>query len=447
MKKVFMLAVAALFLAIPAAQAQKVNKEALLAKVAKSDAEIADAKKGVKATTWINRGKLFYDIAAEPTKNLFVGVEATMLKLAMGDPASTEAVTVNGKEYEAWVYPWVRVYMKEGKVAAWEQQQFVMEDAPRMAIEAYAKAYELDPKTESKVREGLKAVSDFCAQVGDSGYELGNSALAADSYVMAFNAQNNPAFGTPDYSLLYYAGYLHTLDGQNNVASFARGVEDLTTALENGFADEEGNIYFYLFHCYYGQREAHPEYLAVARDMLLDGLKKYPKNSRILEGLMELYTSKDSVGDPAELVDLFDKSLAEQPGNVDLWFGRGRLFNALKNFDECIASFKKVVELRPDYFEGVYYLGLFYVFKGDEMNSEVNNKQYSSGADYEADLKKVNAVYMEALPWYEKAHEMHPTDPDVLQTLKSLCYRLRDEEGISAKYEKYNALYNQVKGE
>jgi len=52
------------------------------------------SKKGGKAATWINRGKAFYEAAIEPTKSLFVNMDAAMLKLAVGEPASTESVTL-----------------------------------------------------------------------------------------------------------------------------------------------------------------------------------------------------------------------------------------------------------------------------------------------------------------------------------------------------------------
>lgn len=50
MKKTFLTAFAALLMAIPAVQAQKVNKSGLLSKIEKSDADIADAKKNAKAS-------------------------------------------------------------------------------------------------------------------------------------------------------------------------------------------------------------------------------------------------------------------------------------------------------------------------------------------------------------------------------------------------------------
>ena len=448
MKKVFLTVLAVALVAVTAVQAQKVNKSALVSKIEKSDADIADAKKGAKAATWINRGKAFYEAAIEPTKNLFVNMDAAMLKLAVGEPASTESVTLVNVPYEAWVYPWFTAYIKDGKIATWSQTQWVIEDAPAKAIEAYNKAYEMDPKTADKVKEGLKQISDFCSQVGNTGIDTGNYADAADAYALAFEAQSSPAHGNPEPALLYYAGYLRTVDGAANPASFVIGADYLNKALDLGYNDEEGNIYYYLFHCYYGQKDADKANVLKAKDALVAGIKKFPKNERILDGLVQLYTNpEDSVGDPADLVALIDAAIESNPENVDLWFGRGRIFFALKQYDESIASFRKVVELKPDLFEGNYYLGVFYTIKADEMNKVMNEKQYSSQTAYDTDLKEVNAVYMDAVPWFEKAYELKKDDVNTLDFLKSICFRLRDEEGMMDKYNKYNTLLKEAKGE
>ena len=152
------------------------------------------------------------------------------------------------------------------------------------------------------------------------------------------------------------------------------------------------------------------------------------------------------MGRPTCSLNVRYTGIQDNSSNVDLWFGRGRIFYALKDYDQSIDSFKKVVELKPDLFEGNYYLGVFYTIKGDALNKEMNEKQYSSQAVYDADLKVVNDVYKDAVPWFEKAHQIKPDDVDTLEFLKSICFRLRDEAGIMEKYNTYNALYKQVKG-
>ena len=448
MKRTILTAAAALLLAIPAVQAQKVNKDALLSKIEKSDEAVADAKKGAKAATWISRGKAYYDAAVAPTKSLFVGLESMMLKLADGDPTSVGKETVNGVEYDAWVYPYYTAYLQDDKVKTWKQTQTVYDGAIEKALESYDKACEIDPKSASKVKDGLQQISDFCSQVGNAGLDTGDFIGAADAYVLAFAAQSKPAYeGKPDPALLYYAGYLRTVDGSAHPSAFGQGAEYLKKAIDLGYTDEEGNIYYYLFHCYYGLKNVSQDNVMLAKDALITGIGKFPKNERILDGLMQLYTSEEGVGDPADLVTLIDSAIADNPENVDLWFGRGRIFYALKDYDQSIDSFKKVVELKPDLFEGNYYLGVFYTIKADEMNKVMNEKQYSSQTAYDTDLKEVNAVYMDAVPWFEKAYELKKDDVNTLDFLKSICFRLRDEEGMMDKYNKYNTLLKEAKGE
>ena len=448
MKKMIRMAFAALLLvAVSTASAQKVNRTALLAKIEKSDADIADAKKNTKAATWINRGKAFYEVANTPTKDLFLDSDVLTLKLTVGsEPTAINQAEVGGQPCEEWVYPYFSVYVRDGKVLSWKQTKEVASNAVAQAVEAYNKAFELDPKSAEKVKAGLKQLADFCSQAGDCAYRLGEYAEAADGYLETFNIQSSPAWNAPELTLLYNAGLLRTFDGAKNPESFVLGAEYLNKALDMGYVDEDGSIYYYLFHCYYGQKANDPAFVLKAKDTLLTGIEKFPKNERILEGLMSLYTSEEGVGDPADLIAMIDSAIAETPDNIDLWFGRGRTFYALKNYDESIASFEKVVELQPELFDGYYYLGIFYTIKGDAMNNETNEKQYSSQAAYDADQKAVIEVYKQAVPYFEKAHELKPDDADTLEYIKSLCFRLRDEEGMQAKYEHYNALFKKAKG-
>ena len=236
MKKTFLTAFAALLVAIPAVQAQKVNKSGLLTKIEKSDADIADAKKNAKASTWINRGKALYEAAVEPTKSLFVNMDAAMLKLAVGEPSATKQVTLLNGPYEAWEYPYFIAYIKDGKVVTWTQTDWVLKEAPAMAIEAYNKAYEIDPKSAAKVKDGLQQISDFCSQVGNTGIDTGEYVAAADAYATAFQAQSSPAYGAAaDPALLYYAGYLRTVDGSAHPSSFGQGAEYLKKAIDLGY--------------------------------------------------------------------------------------------------------------------------------------------------------------------------------------------------------------------
>ncbi|MBR7183508.1 MAG: hypothetical protein IKD41_05905, partial [Alistipes sp.] len=275
-----------------------------------------------------------------------------------------------------------------------------------------------------------------------------DDARAIDAFIKAAQLQQHSFYTQVDPKFYFFAGQMSAFLGADNKQYFIDGEKYLDKARELGYVDETGNLYYYLFHCYYGQREDNKENLVKAKNILLEGIEKFPKNERILDGLMSLYTAEEGVGDPAELVTMIDKFLSETPDNPDLWFGRGRVFYKLKNFDECIASFKKIDELKPNDYDTNFYIGYFYIEKGDEENRIFNTKldSFTSNDEYVSERKKVRAVYMQSIPYLEKAHTLNPENADCAQMLKEVCFMLRDEEGIMDKYTKYNAIYKKLKG-
>jgi tetratricopeptide (TPR) repeat protein len=178
----------------------------------------------------------------------------------------------------------------------------------------------------------------------------------------------------------------------------------------------------------------------------MEGMAKFPANSRIIEGLISLYTDPENpVGDPKELQEMVDGALAKDPNNKDLWNGRAIMFNSMKNYDEAIASFTKVVELDPKDYQAAFNLGLLHIYKGDALGEEISKRDYKSNADWKADQEKVIASYKAAVPALEKAYELNPNNLATVETLKVLTFRLRDEDGMMPKYEKYNKALEELK--
>ena len=464
-----------LVLALPAANAQKVNTSSELAKLEKADAAIADAKKGTKASTWIAHAKAYADAYALPTKELGRGVPEQMLMMNVGRPEGAfesqfagypaivysyeyvDVYVVNGitegefmgAPYYVCQYEYVDVYVhpQTGMIDGWNQKKAIKDNLAETAIASYAKAYEMDPKTESKVAAGVLNLANSLSIQADALNNMGKVAEAAAAFELAFRAQQVVPAIKADPNNLYNAGMLTTmhaatLQGEEALAAFSKGEKIFADALAAGFKDESGNIYYYIFHCFYGQKEKNrDEYLAKAKEALLTGIKLYPKNTTILDGLMQFYTAEEGVGDPAELTEMIEALLKEDPTNYDLWFGRGRVYNAMKQYDECIKSFEKCVELRPTEFEPNFYVGFFVIEKANAEVEKLNASTNLSYQLYEEKNAAINLIYAEALPWLEKAHELNPTDVATVEYLNGICFRLRDNEGMQEKYDKYHALY------
>ena len=447
MKKLVLMVVAAMVLAMPAVNAQKVNTDSEVAKLAKVDAAIADAKKGAKAATWVAHAKAYADAYALPTKELGRGVPEQMLMMNVGRPEGAFESQFAGYPAIVYSYEYVDVYVVNGMIEGWDQKKAIKENLAETAIASYAKAYEMDPKTESKVAAGVLNLANSLAIQADALNNMGKVAEAAAAFELAFRAQQVVPAIKADPNNLYNAGMLTTmhaatLQGEEALAAFSKGEKIFADALAAGFKDESGNIYYYIFHCFYGQKEKNrDEYLAKAKEALLTGIKLYPKNTTILDGLMQFYTAEEGVGDPAELTGMIEASLKEDPTNYDLWFGRGRVYNAMKQYDECIKSFEKCVELRPEEFEPNFYTAYFIIEMANTEIEKLNNTANLSYEDYEKENARINLIYAEALPWLEKAHEYNPTDVATIEYLNGICFRLRDMEGMMDKYNKYHELY------
>ena len=451
MKKFLFMAAALLMFAAPAANAQKVNTDKELAKLEKADATLQDAKKNCKAATWNAHGKAYTDAYMLPTKDLLRNIPIHTLMNA-GAPIGQEQGEFAGTPVIVVKYEYVDVYVDQNMIIlGWKQLKSVKDGLAETAIESYKKALELDPKLGEKINTNATTLANALSQQGEMLNFNGLTAEAARNFELAYEALSIAPQGTLDAATLYNAAMLYTIDasgksGEEAVAAFAKSEAMCNKVLETGYKDETGNIYYYLFHSYYGQREKDRDaYLAKAKEALLTGIKLYPKNTTILDGLMSFYTAEEGVGDPAELTSMIESSLQADPNNYDLWFGRGRVYNAMKEYDECIRSFQKCVELRPNTFEPVFYTGYFIIEKANAQVEKLNSIQGMDYDAYNAENEKINLVYAEAIPWLEKAHELKPTDVATIEYLNSLTFRLRDMDGMMDKYNKYHELYMQTR--
>lgn len=451
MKRLFLTLLGTALLAVPAAQAQKVNREALNAPIEKSNTEIQDPKKAAKAATWLKRAQAYYAALDAPTKGLFTpGMSEALLISSCGNPKSKESVTLPVGPAEAFEYNYITVYLQNGQVIAWTQKKHVVEELYKNLMGALDKAYELDPKMASKVKIELDKIVNFYKQEGNVNIDAGQYERAAQAYRSAYMAEQRPAYGAPlEPILLYHAGYLLTIDGSKNPKSYKLGEKCLIAAQHDGYEDTDGSSYYYLFHCYYGQTlqaqgDERAALLQKSKKALLDGVQKFPTNENIIGALQSLYMSEPTVGNPSELVDMIKTAVERNPESVDMWSCLALLNYQLKDFPGAIVAGTKAAALAPDSFDTNYRLGVFYAAEGDSLIDKMRETNYTSQAAYDADLAAANSAYRDAAPWLEKAHAIQPENRAIVETLKSIFFRLRDEDGMMAKYEEYNALLQQM---
>ena len=103
--------------------------------------------------------------------------------------------------------------------------------------------------------------------------------------------------------------------------------------------------------------------------------------------------------------------------------------------------YKKAVELKPDYFDAVYNLAVMNFNQAAEklkIANEMDLKTYQK--DGQKYIDEANAKFEEAVPYFEKAHEIKPDDAAVLENLELIYKRLKMFDKVEEVQGKIAAL-------
>ena len=435
MKRILMMVAVVMLVAAPAANAQKVNADALKAKVAKADADAANAKKNVKSATWLTRGQAYLAAVDAPEASLYIGMPAQMLEVSYGKAMSSQEVKKGYGQFIEKVYPYVNVYVDaSGTVASWQVTNPVVENAAAVAVESFMKAKELDPKAVAKANEGLTKLKDHYLQEADNMYKLGEYKAAAKGYAVAEDLLNN--LGTPDQSLAFNIGYCYVLDGD-----FDAALPFLEKSKANNY-EADGTLYYLLFHCYFKSNTGD---MVKSKETLLEGVSKYPQNNNLIESMTMFYSREGSTEDPEEVFGLIKAAIDADPNNIDLWAGLGNVYLKSERWDEAIETYTKAVELQPDNEINQLRLGYTYCLKGDAAQDELTKQTFTSYEESNKAQDAVLKIYAASLPALEKAYSLNGTNRTTIELLKSIYYRLSyDDEAMKAKYDEINAVYKQM---
>lgn len=436
MKRILMMVAAVMLVAAPAANAQKVNADALKAKVAKADTDAANAKKNVKSATWLTRGQAYLAAVDAPEASLYIGMPVAMLEVSLGKAISSQEVKKGYGQFIEMTFPYVNVYVDPASatVASWQVTKPVVENGAAVAVESFKKAKELDPKAVVKANEGLTKLKDHYLQEADNMYKLGEYKAAAAGYSVAEELLND--LGTPDQSLAFNIGYCYVLDGD-----FDAALPFLEKSKANNY-EADGTLYYLLFHCYFKSNTGD---MVKSKETLLEGVSKYPQNNNLIESMTMFYSREGSTEDPEEVFGLIKSAIDADPTNVELWAGLGNVYLKSERWDEAIETYTKAVELQPENEINQLRLGYTYCLKGDAAQDELTKQTFTSYEESNKAQDAVLKIYAASLPALEKAYALNGTNRTTIELLKSIYYRLSyDDEAMKAKYDEINAVYKQM---
>ena len=121
-------------------------------------------------------------------------------------------------------------------------------------------------------------------------------------------------------------------------------------------------------------------------------------------------------------------AVEEDPNNHQLFFALGSSYDELDDFKKAEEAYLEAIDIKSDFYDALYNLGVMYYNRGGDMLNEANNiKDFKK---YDHAKKKAENLMLKGLPYIEKCHELDNLDKNILLVLKELYYR----NGNNSKY-------------
>jgi len=390
--------------------ATAVNYTSLEKKLAKSEKDIQNAKKSVKAATWTSRADLMVDIYNVHNNILYRGMSTTEAKLMLPNP-EVETSQDKGDQIEKYSYPRVTLTFRNGELESWTETNTVAKDPLGQAEAAINKAVQLntDGKATSAIVKSVSNLKTAFETEAVLEYERGNMASSYNRFVkiLDLNQIQGKDKNAVDTVIIYNAGRTAMESGNNDAA--IRHFQQLDNLNYN-----EPFIYVYLEQSLLASGDT-----AAAVAAINKGFQKYPENQAIMNELINYYINTGNADGALQLLSLAKQ---REPDNVSYVFAEAAMYDRIGSFEQAENLYKKSIEMSPDFYDAAYNLGVLY------YNQAVKVYEEASKTPDNALAQKLEAqgdtMLEKSIPYMERASQNDPDDTYSLQNLRNIYYRL-----------------------
>ncbi|PPL00130.1 tetratricopeptide repeat protein [Parapedobacter indicus] len=290
------------------------------------------------------------------------------------------------------------------------------------AVEAREKAISLD--TEKENEQNLNILGSILAQ-----YELNKGAKLWDSqdFVGAYNSFDKGLTYLPgDTTLLYYSG-MAAVNAQDYEKALAKYVELVPV---DSFSNNR-QIILDVSRLYLMQGDT-----ANAIKYAEIGTQKYPEDGELATQHIELNLM---AGNDEQTIKAINDQVAKDPDNKNLHYYLGIAYNETGDIEKAEASYKKALEIDPNYLDANINLGGLILNKGIDHFNKTNNANLQQ-AEYDVEIKKAYDIFDTALPYLQKAVEIDGKSQVALTNLKRYYEIKEDQAKIDELQARLDAL-------
>ncbi len=163
---------------------------------------------------------------------------------------------------------------------------------------------------------------------------------------------------------------------------------------------------------------------------------KYPGNKDLLITEVNYHLK---AGNKEAAQKATNKAIEKDPKNPLLHWVVGTIYDELKQYEMAEASYKKAIELKPDYFDALYNLGAMY--HNNSVESLKKIEDITDNTLYTEEKKKADLKFGEALPYLEKCRAIDAKDMNTMIMMKNCYGRLNMQD----KWKEMNDLITNSK--
>jgi len=322
--------------------------------------------------------------------------------------------------------------------------------APLLATaeDAIKKATELDTKGENK-----KLIADANRNVAVYSSDSGVKEYQASKFDLAYKSFDTYRQIFPDdTTAILYTALAAQNQGNTDPKYYQYAITNYKTLVTTKYS-KNANSYRAMATMYILTKDT-----ANALKTVSDGVAKYPANAELRE--LEIRIGLQA-GKEAEILEKIDAAIANDPKNKTLYYYKGLTYSrigdaadakaakakddagksalnktALDNYAKSVDSYKKAVEIDPEYFDANLNLGYTLMKPAIDIYNDARNLPASKQKEYDAMRLKADAQFDLAKPYLQKAVDLNPKSADALNNLRNY-YR--------GKYDPAHAADNSAK--
>ncbi len=172
--------------------------------------------------------------------------------------------------------------------------------------------------------------------------------------------------------------------------------------------------------------------------VIKEAREKYPDDPDFMKEEINVLILTEKTDEAKEKLEIAIKT---EPENANLHYNLAFLNDQIGDREKAIEHYKKAIDIKPDYFDALYNVGVMNFNEGAKVLNIANKmdlKEYQkSGQKY---IDQANELFKEATPYFEKALEIRPDEMALLQNLETIYRTLKQFDKVESIQAKMAAL-------